>query len=70
MTQWHPLFAQLLRPLLEGRYEVQTGVAVGDARRQADIVLLRRTAAGPPFGGLWRWLTVWNLLEFTPPRCR
>jgi hypothetical protein len=67
MTQWHPLFAQLLRPLLEGRYEVQTGVAVGDAPRQADIVLLRRTAAGPPFGGLWRWLTAWNVLEFKGP---
>jgi hypothetical protein len=67
MTQWQPLFAQLLRPLLEGHYEVQTGVAVGDAPRQADIVLLRRTTAAPPFRGLWRWLTAWNVLEFKSP---
>ena len=41
---------------------------VGDAPRQADIVLLRRTSAGaPPFTGLWRWLTGWNVLEFKGP---
>ena len=68
MTQWHPLFARLLRPLLEGHYEIQTGVPVGDAPRAADLVLLRRTAdAEPPFEGLWRWLTLWNVLEFKGP---
>src|SRR5207253_697685 len=68
MTQWHPLFAQLLRPLLESYYEVQTGVAVGDAPRQADILLLRRTSAtAPPFRGLWQRLTAWNVLEFKGP---
>jgi hypothetical protein len=28
VTQWHPLFAKLLRPLVEGQYEVQTNVPV------------------------------------------
>jgi hypothetical protein len=67
-TQWHPIFAHLLRPLLEAHYEVRTGVPVGDAPRQADLVLLRRTSVGvPPFTGLWRWLTAWNVLEFKGP---
>jgi hypothetical protein len=58
----------LLRPRLEGYYEVQTGVPVGDLPRQADIVLLRRTGTGAlPFQGLWRWLTTWNILEFKGP---
>jgi hypothetical protein len=65
--QWHPLFAQLLRPLLEQQYEVRTNVAVGDAPRAADLVLVRRTSPGPPFQGLWRWLTPWNVLEFKGP---
>ena len=51
--QWHPLFARLLRPHLEGYYELQTAVPVGDLPRQADIVLLRRTGTGAlPFRGL------------------
>ncbi len=58
MQQWHPIFAQLLRPLLEAYYEVQTTVAVGDAPREADFVRLRRTApTTPPFRGLWPNLT-------------
>jgi hypothetical protein len=66
--QWHPLFAQLLRPLVEAHYDVQTGVAVGDAPRAADIVRLRRTSTvTPPFQGLWRWLVSWNVLEFKGP---
>jgi hypothetical protein len=68
MTQWHPLFAQLLRPLLEGYYEVETNYPVGDAPRQADIVLVRRTSAQPPpFQGLWKNLTPWNVLEYKGP---
>ena len=68
MIQWHPLFAKLLRPLVEGHYEVQTNVPVGDAPRAADILLLRRTSAtAAPFTGLWRWLTTWNVLEFKGP---
>jgi hypothetical protein len=68
MIQWHPLFAQLLRPMVESHYDVQTGMAVGDAPRSADLVLLRRTAATPPpFEGLWRHLTAWNVLEFKGP---
>src|SRR5579883_2972339 len=65
MTQWHPIFAQLLRPAVEAYYEVRTTVPVGDAPREADFVLLRRTArTAPPFRGLWRYLTTWNILEF------
>ncbi len=68
MTQWHPVFAQLLRPLVEGHYEVRTNVPVGDAPRSADILLLRRTSTtAPPFQGLWRSLTTWNVLEFKGP---
>ena len=70
-TQWHPLFADLLRPLLEPHYEIQTNVPVGDAPREADFVLLRRTQAGfLPFQGLWRYLIPWNILEFKGPTVR
>ena len=66
--QWHPVFAELLRPLVESHYEVETNVPVGDAPRQADFVLLRRTRAGRlPAAGLWRDLTTWNVLEFKGP---
>jgi hypothetical protein len=65
MIQWHPLFARLLRPVLEDYYDIQTNVPVGDLPRQADIILLRRTSTGrPPFESLWRHLTRWNILEF------
>ena len=67
-TQWHPLFAELLRPLLQNYYEVQTNVPVGDAPRETDILLVRRTLdQPPPFHGLWRHLTTWNTLEFKGP---
>jgi hypothetical protein len=63
--QWHPLFAAVLRPLVEDHYEVRTNMPVGDAPRAADIVLLRRTGRRrPPFQGLWRNLTRWNMVEF------
>jgi hypothetical protein len=66
--QWHPLFAQLLRPLVESHYHVETGVPVGDAPRLADLLLLQRTSTGAlPFRGLWRWLTTWNVLEYKGP---
>jgi hypothetical protein len=66
--QWHPVFAHLLRPVVEGHYEVRTNVPVGDAPREADIVLLRRTSRGRlPFAGLWRDLTMWNVLEYKGP---
>jgi hypothetical protein len=42
-------------------------VPVGDAPRLADILLLRRTSRKPPFRGLWRWLTLWNVLEYKGP---
>ncbi len=65
--QWHPIFAEFLRPLVESHYEVKTDVPVGDAPRRADIVLLHRTSEAPPFQGLWRWLTAWSVLEFKGP---
>jgi hypothetical protein len=68
MIQWHPIFASLLRPLLEPRYEVRTEVPVGDAPRVADLVLIRRTTAAASAGqGLWNGLTTWNVLEFKGP---
>ena len=63
--QWHPIFAKMLRPLVQDYYEVVIGLPVGDAPRIADIVLLRRTSDQPlPFRGLWHHLTTWNILEF------
>jgi hypothetical protein len=66
--QWHPVFAELLRPLVESHFEVQTDVAVGDRPRQADVVLLRRTRAGSLASlGLWSRLTPGNALEYKGP---
>ena len=66
--QWHPLFAQLLRPIVEEFYDVQLNVPVGEAPREADIVLLqRKTAHARPFKGVWSGLTVWSILEFKSP---
>jgi hypothetical protein len=43
-------------------------VPVGDAPREADLVLLRRTTTRAlPFRGLWKGLTTWNVLEFKGP---
>src|SRR3954467_6134164 len=68
MIQWHPLFAQLLRPLLEGYYAVETNVPVGDVPRAPDIVLVRRPSGEPPpFKGLWKDLTPWNVFEYKGP---
>ena len=63
--QWHPLFAKMLRLLVQEYYDVQTGLPVGDAPRVADIVLLRLTSTQPPaFHGLLQYLTIWNVWEF------
>lgn len=68
MKQWHPLFAEILRPCVDKYYEVQTNFPVGDVPREADIVLLRRISSQrPPFRGIWRALTLWNVLEFKGP---
>ncbi len=68
-TQWHPIFAQLLRPRVEKHFEMQLNVAVGELPREADILLPE--AALPlgvlPFQGLWRNLTPWNVFEFKGP---
>lgn len=67
-TQWHTAFAFLLRPLVERYYDVVTNMPVGDLPREADVVLLRRVAQEPPpFHGLWRRLTEWNVLEYKGP---
>jgi hypothetical protein len=66
--QWHPLFAHLLRGVLEAHYDVETNVPVGDLPREADIVLLRRKGRGRPrYRGVWRHLTIWNVIEFKGP---
>jgi hypothetical protein len=67
--QWHPIFAHLLRPLVQDHFLVETGMPVGEAPRLADIVLLlRRTSDQPlPFRGCWRFLTTWNVFEFKGP---
>jgi hypothetical protein len=57
MTQWHPIFDDLLRRTLQDYYEVQTNVPVGDLPREADIVLvLRASSKKPPFRTLWKHL--------------
>ncbi len=66
--QWHPIFVNLLRPLVESHFEVRTDQTVGDLPRSSDVVLLHKTSAGPPpFQGLWRRLTTWNVLEYKGP---
>jgi hypothetical protein len=66
--QWHPLFVQLLRPLVERYYDLQTNVPVGDMPRAADLLLLRRTTnETQPFRSLWRHLTKLNVLEYKGP---
>src|SRR5947209_198321 len=67
-TQWHPLFARLLRLLLEDFYQIDVEVPVSDLPRKGDLFLVRRTGtAAPPFVGLWAHLTDWNVLEFKGP---
>src|SRR5438045_503576 len=46
MIQWHPIFAQLLRPAVEGYYELETTFPVGDAPREADYRKPDRAWAG------------------------
>jgi hypothetical protein len=53
---------------MERYYLLQANMPVGDAPRQADLVLLRRTSTEPlPFQGLWKDLTTWDVLEFKGP---
>jgi hypothetical protein len=57
-----------LRPIVEGYYDVETNVPVGDLPRETDVVLLRRTTAQAlPFQSLWRHLTTWNIFEYKGP---
>jgi hypothetical protein len=63
--QWHPIFVNLLRSLVQDHYEVQTNLPVGDLPREADIVLVRRISdQPPPFQTLLHYLTTWNVIEF------
>jgi hypothetical protein len=65
VTQWHPIFAYLLRQALQDYYDMQTNVPVGDVPREADIIVLRRASdRKPPFRTLWKHLSRWNILEF------
>ena len=41
MKQWHPIFAQLLRPAMEAYYDVQTTLPVGDAPREAEHLIFQ-----------------------------
>ncbi len=68
MTQWHPIFSHLLRAALQDYYDVETNVPVGDLPRSADIIVLRRASASkPPFHGLWKNLTRWNISGIQGP---
>ena len=64
---WHPIFAAVLRPMVEKYYAVETNMPVGDLPREADVVVLRRTGRRPPFRGLWRNLTPWNRQRASMP---
>src|SRR5262245_35862427 len=68
MTQWHPIFAEVLRPSVAAPYDLRTTVPVGDLPREADFLVLRRKRSAPgPYRGLWRRLTVVNVFEFKGP---
>jgi serine/threonine protein kinase len=60
------------RPPFKGVTSLDTimqvdSLEVGDAPRKADLALLRRIGKNPPFRGLWRHLTPWNVLEYKGP---
>jgi hypothetical protein len=57
----------LMKLSLGDYYDVDAEVSVGDLPRSADLVLIRREKADPPFSGLWMHLTEWNLFEFKAP---
>jgi hypothetical protein len=64
-TQWHPVFAHLLKLSLGDYYDVQTEVPVSELPRRGDLLLIRRQERGsPPFAGLWSHLREWNVVEF------
>src|ERR1700722_628893 len=65
MTQWHPIFDDLLRTALKDYYDVQANVPVGDLPRESVIFLVRgASTTKPPFQSLWKHLSRWNVLEF------
>ncbi len=67
-TQWHPLFAHLLKLLVGKWYDVEPEVPVSDLPRRGDVLVVRRQAESePPFRGLWSHLTDWNVIEFKGP---
>ena len=44
--QWHPLFAELLRPLVQSHHEVETNVPVGDVPREVVLALRDEEVVG------------------------
>ena len=66
--QWHPIFAHLLRPLVEDHFQVETGMPVGKAPAKRTSCCCGATSDQPlPYQGVWRFLTCWNVLEFKGP---
>ncbi|MGL4552872.1 MAG: hypothetical protein ACRC33_16980, partial [Gemmataceae bacterium] len=66
-TQWHPAFVALMKLSVGDYYEVEHEFPTGELPRQADLVLIRRERAEPPFDGIWMHLGPWNLFEFKGP---
>ncbi|MGL4552204.1 MAG: hypothetical protein ACRC33_13575 [Gemmataceae bacterium] len=56
-----------MRLSLGDYYEVEPEVPTGELPRRADMVLIRRERADPPFAGIWMHLAEWNLFEFKSP---
>jgi hypothetical protein len=64
-TQWHPLFAELLKLLLGDYYDVRPEVPVSEMPRRGDFLVVRRQdGPQPPFAALWSHLREWNVIEF------
>src|SRR5262245_49967066 len=68
MTQWHPIFAEVLRPIVSAHHCFRATVPVSELPREADFLVLRRKRSAPgPYRGLWRRLTIVNVFEFKGP---
>jgi hypothetical protein len=64
-TQWHPMFASLLKALLRDYYTIDPEVSVSELPRRGDLLVVRKQdGPAPPFTGLWSWLRDWNVIEF------
>lgn len=63
-TQWHPLFAKLLKALLDVHYRIDVEVAVSELPRRGDFLVVKRLPGRSPFAGVWGNLTDTNVIEF------